>query len=34
MQHAQMLLRVYVDSLEQFEQWVQEEKIQRSRATQ
>jgi cytochrome c oxidase subunit 2 len=26
MQHAKMLLRVYVDSHEQFEQWVQEEK--------
>jgi len=26
MQHAKMLLRVYVDSREQFEQWVQEEK--------
>src|SRR3984885_13433761 len=26
MQHAKMLLRVYVDSPEQFEQWVQEEK--------
>src|SRR5712672_414139 len=26
MQHAQMLLRVYVDSPEQFERWVQEEK--------
>src|ERR1700692_71609 len=26
MQHAKMLLRVYVDSKEQFDQWVQEEK--------
>src|ERR1700687_2049930 len=26
MQHAKMLLRVYVDSQEQFEQWVQDEK--------